>query len=760
MKRAFRWTFFASIVWVSAVHAQTPTITAVVGESGSKSLSPGGIAFVQGANLGGLGTTVTVGTNKAFVFNANGGGTSLQIELPVNAALGPTTLTAGASAPFNITLVQYSPGIAINNNIAQAYHYASQQLVTPAFPASPNEQIAVIATGLGPTNPVYATGTSPSDSSAVAVTLPTVAVQGKTAAVSTAFLEPGSPGFYAVVFTTPGTVTAGNQNITVSIGGLSSETGSLPIATGPIIGSVTNAASYIDPTLPNGGIAQGSIAVIKGVNLGPANLSVASNAFQNSILSGTSVSITVGGTTVAGLLYYTSSTQVAFLLPSNTPAGTGTITATYNGQAGPAAPIAVVTSNLGIFTATSDGQGAGIVTNGDYSLVSATKAPNCGGPYTTCGAANPGDTLVLWATGLGPVSGSDAAGAGLGVNMANIPLTLWLGGVQAQVTYQGRSGCCIGEDEIVFVVPAGVPTGCAVPLAVQIGSEISNYTFLPVAPKGTRTCAASNSTFTSSLVQALTTSTAALTHGEIDLSRQPNVNGQGQITGNTDYAQAQFLSFTVPAAIQPFIISYIDDLPRGTCAVYNSLNGLNAGNYLTNVNLLDAGPSVKVTGPNGSQTVLTNAGQITLAAAGTFLAPGVYTLTGTGGANVGGFTTQFTIPTPPTLTSPASGSNISVTRANGMTLAWTGGAANAVLQIQGQSPTDNTITIGASFNCFVAASAGTFTVPANILLALPAGGFGGLNILAYSPYGTFSSSGLNHGSISANYSTLVFTTLK
>jgi uncharacterized protein (TIGR03437 family) len=69
------------------------------------------------------------------------------------------------------------------------------------------------------------------------------------------------------------------------------------------------------------------------------------------------------------------------------------------------------------------------------------KAANCGGPNTTCGAANPGDTLILWGTGLSAVSGSDAAGAGLGQNMPNLSLQLWVGGVQAKVIYQGRSGC-------------------------------------------------------------------------------------------------------------------------------------------------------------------------------------------------------------------------------------------------------------------------------------------------------------------------------
>ncbi len=112
------------VMTAATLVAQTPTITGVIGESGSKSVSPGGIAFVQGTNLGTTSTKVTVGAKQAYVFN--GGGTGLQIEIPVDAPLGATTLTAGASAPFSITLVQYSPGLSINNGLVQAYHYPSQ----------------------------------------------------------------------------------------------------------------------------------------------------------------------------------------------------------------------------------------------------------------------------------------------------------------------------------------------------------------------------------------------------------------------------------------------------------------------------------------------------------------------------------------------------------------------------------------------------------------------------------------------------------
>ena len=106
-------------------------------------------------------------------------------------------------------------------------------------------------------------------------------------------------------------------------------------------------------------IAQGSIFVIKGNNLGPATLTIAPSAFQSATLSGTSVNVTVAGTTVAALMYYTSVGQVAALLPSNTPVGTGTITATYSGQTGPPHPITVAPSNVGIFSVTSGRAGRG-----------------------------------------------------------------------------------------------------------------------------------------------------------------------------------------------------------------------------------------------------------------------------------------------------------------------------------------------------------------------------------------------------------------
>lgn len=515
----------------------------------------------------------------------------------------------------------------------------------------------------------------------------------------------------------------------------------------PVITSVMNAASNLDGRLPSGGISPGSIFIVKGTGLGPSAISIAQNAFQSTSLSGTSVKVTVNGTSVDALMYYTSSTQVAALLPSNTfNAGSGTITVSYNGQTSAAAPIRnVFDGALGIFTVDSTGTGPAIVTYPDYSLVSPTKAANCGGPSTTCGAANPGDTLILWATGLGPIKGSDAAGDGLGQSISG-PLTVWLGGVQAPVVYQGRSGCCIGEDQIVFTVPNNVPVGCAVPLVIQIGQRASNSTWMPVA-NSTRTCPPVNPAVAAAGVPQLST-TSSFTLGNIELDHFLNNTGNGYF----DQTQAFFAKVSgIPAATQPFLASYFDNQPLGTCTVQGSkgpgdvfFNNLFNNGYIT---LADGGSNITITGSQGTMTVPVTGSNQTLSQTGAFLVPGVYTVTGSGGKDVGPFTAQITIPAAPTLTSPTS-TSLTATRTQGLTVTWTpNGSATQVEMVLSFYADQNTAS---TVVCTAPASAGTFTIPPYALFALPTGAPGlnfyfqpGDETAAYS--GLFTASGLSAG---------------
>lgn len=89
--------------------------------------------------------------------------------------------------------------------------------------------------------------------------------------------------------------------------------------------------------------------------------------------------------------------------------------------------------------------------------------------------------------------------------------------------------------------------------------------------------------------------------------------------------------------------------------------------------------------------------------------------------------------------------NGTVTRSNGMTVTWTGGSGNVVIEVGGC--TDNTCVNGATAVCAASASAGTFTIPSTVLLALPASNYAGF-VFSTQTEASFTATGLNLGFIS------------
>jgi len=545
--------------------------------------------------------------------------------------------------------------------------------------------------------------------------------------------------------------------------------GTARLSAAPVVTGVLNAASYTDPRLPGAGIAPGSIFVVTGTGLGPANLVVAPVAFQSTSLSGTSVSVTVNNKTVSAPMYYTSANQIAALLPSSTPTTPfgsnlqATVTVTYNGESSPSTPFQGVGGVVGLFAVDSSGSGPAIVTYPDYSLVSAAKAANCGGPSTACGSANAGDTLTLWATGLGPVPAGDGPGS-LGQSNPNLPLTVWVGGAQATVVYQGRSGCCIGLDQIVFTVPNNVPVGCAVPLVIQVATNVSNSTAIPVA-NGSRTCTPADPVVAAANIQqwaSLPSPTLGI--AQVDTSET-----------HTERARFIFVRASIPPAVQPFLASYLDPPPPGTCTVSPYHDIFTAGTkfpidmFLSKLSLvpIDAGSRFTFTGPKGATTTVTSSGDWvvfndpTQELIGSKYA-GSYIFAGGPGNDVGAFTTQLTVPPVPTFTNPPPGADngVSATRRLGMNVAWNPGGATGpiplILSTSIGTPTDPTNLIYTAANCTVLASAGSFTIPPYALLALPPVGGGGLLIFGPGDLrplasGVFSASGLNLGIAQVTY---------
>jgi uncharacterized protein (TIGR03437 family) len=113
----------------------------------------------------------------------------------------------------------------------------------------------------------------------------------------------------------------------------------------------------------------------------------------NTTLNGTSVTVAVNGMTVAAWPLYTTSGQVGAMLPSTTPTGSGNVTLTYNGQTSAPLPMQVVTSSFGTFSINQQGSGPGVITDANYQVI------------TLAAPAKPGQTVIIWGTGLGRLPG-------------------------------------------------------------------------------------------------------------------------------------------------------------------------------------------------------------------------------------------------------------------------------------------------------------------------------------------------------------------
>jgi len=500
---------------------------------------------------------------------------------------------------------------------------------------------------------------------------------------------------------------------------------SLPLAaqTKPTIKSngIVNAASFAGPGMPNFPIAQGSIFNIFGSGLGPATLVQSSGFPVPTALAGTSMTVTVGSVVVKPLILYTSDGQIAAVLPSATPTGTGSLVITYNGQASASTLFSVVPNSFGVFTLNSAGTGPGIITD------ASKKVNGIDTVVTKTTAMNPGDVGIIWGTGLGPVAGDESAGA-LPGDMPSIPVQVYVGGLPASLTYRGRSGCCSGLDQIAFVVPAGI-LGCNLPVEVQIGNVISNFPSIAVAATG-NVCSDPNSLSPAdqtrlSGIGSVSVGSITLTRTNISLPLPPPLP---TVSNTSDIGAGLFEKFTY-AQYQVFSNPTNYTLP-GTCTVFD-YTGTTA-TYIdpTQPTVIDAGTSLAVTGPDGAATLIKGSttglqysktlGNVTTGLASTtplYLDTGAYTVSGTGGPGVGAFSAAIMLPAALVWTNESTTST--VTRSQGQTLTWTGGDPSGSVLILGFS-TVTGANAGREFLCVAPTVSGTFTIPPAVLLALPA----------------------------------------
>lgn len=423
---------------------------------------------------------------------------------------------------------------------------------------------------------------------------------------------------------------------------------------------VRNSASYTPQGFLNAGIAQGSIFVIFGSGLGPDQLAQASIPLPTD-LAGVSVRIDSAGRTSNAYMVFASANAVAAIMPSGAPVGPATVTVFYGGQASNAAPIAITRRKIGIYTLNQAGTGPAVAQN--YI------APDDQPVNTLVTPARPGQLVTLWATGLGAVKGDEAVRPQPG-DLG--PIRLVVGGVDAKVRYAGRSGCCLGADQIIFEVPAGVE-GCYVPVIAVTGS----YAIPNLVAKVPLDGPSSNFATISISSTGSCTDPTGLTGEEIQRiqnsgsARVGALEFVGLAEGLTrDTAAARFSRVDFTRLLQS---RGVFGLPAfGSCLAYESPADP------VRFDALDAGPALNITGPAGTrQLQRQTTGDYSASFGDSYLSPGSYSVdNGAGGTDVGAFHATFNVPLPVRwLNKAISGENVSPE------LDWTGGDENGFVVI-------------------------------------------------------------------------------
>jgi uncharacterized protein (TIGR03437 family) len=223
------------------------------------------------------------------------------------------------------------------------------------------------------------------------------------------------------------------------------------------VGGIVNAASYA-PT-----IAPGALISIFGSNFGGATKAP---SFPWPALLG-NTQVLLGGQPLP--LYFTSSSQIAAVVPYNiAPSSVQQVIVQNGTAASQPETVNVAAAQPGVFTQDQSGTGPGAI-----------QGQKPGGIPALNTAANPasvGDALLIYCTGLGTVSPPVPAGAAASTSVLSYtdnPVTVTVGGKDAQVLFAGLAPGWVALYQVNVLVPPGITPGPSVPVVVTAAGAAS-----------------------------------------------------------------------------------------------------------------------------------------------------------------------------------------------------------------------------------------------------------------------------------------------
>ena len=472
---------------------------------------------------------------------------------------------------------------------------------------------------------------------------------------------------------------------------------------------IVNGGSFMSPGLPGGSIAQGSLFTIFGENLGPATtVQPAALPFPNT-LGGVSVSITQGSVTMPAIPYNAGANQITAIMPSTAPLGLVSVRVTFNGVPSNPSPVNVVNSSVGILGA----QGPGVIQNFNSQTDQPVNTPFI--------PATPGQLVILWATGLGPVTFPDNVTPTSG--SLPTPIEVWVGGQSVtNIQYDGRSSYP-GVDEIVFTVPSGAPVGCWVPVQIRTNSNmLSNAVTMAITADGSPCKEPANP-----VGQKL------LTGGKI------GVVGLARIAAHSGFVSPVDQTFDLAmlslrqevGGAAPFnpLFSFP---PAGTCTLYTAPGDLFGGDSLGGTAptgaYLSAGATFNVSGATTLQNVPSYNSPLPTEIVGVELQTGTTNtlifnpgstvgMTSQGSNNLSGFSVAATMP--PMLTWTNEDQIQVIDRTQPLNIAWSGAAPGSTVMILGIN-SDQSSDSSSAFLCVAPPNSTSFTVPSYIFYGVRA----------------------------------------
>jgi uncharacterized protein (TIGR03437 family) len=256
---------------------------------------------------------------------------------------------------------------------------------------------------------------------------------------------------------------------------------SIPAASYVVVSSITQVQAI--PTIATNGVvtasafgsyagaaAPGSYVEIYGKYLAGTTRGWAAADFTG-IKAPTSldgVTVTLNG--IPAFVNYVSPTQINIQIPDNIPTGTVSLVVTFEGVVGSAGSLLINSQQPGLLAPASFKVGTRQYVAAFHSVTNAFV--NSGSiPGIAIAPAVPGETLIFYGTGFGPISNGSVAGliASGQSTLAN-PFTMTIGGAPAKVNYDGLAPGLVGVYQFNAVVPSGISSG-----DVQLSTTLNGF---------------------------------------------------------------------------------------------------------------------------------------------------------------------------------------------------------------------------------------------------------------------------------------------